>query len=645
MHTRPNSDYEVIRLKELLFDDEQRAIGEIRSLVDLHHTRVGNDERLTKTVADVLADALRQADVKQHRELASAISPVVVSGIKREITNSRDEMVDALYPIMGRLVSAYVKSAMRDVMESTNARLESGLTGRYFRLRMKSLLTGRPYRELVLAEGGRLRILELLLIKRSNGTLVDRWRSLAEEGAVAADDSSSELLGGMLSAVNDFSREALAGSSDELRMMETGEARIYLRSSPAHLLAVKCSGRTTRRLEKAIDGALIQIIEDHSELLGNADDAASKTALRAILPEVAERLTGSLEAEKRPPVLAFALVSMLGLALAGLYGWHLWHGFQIDRLKQRVAAVITSERAFEGYPIETVIADDLGSVKVSGLAPSEQDGQILEDRIATAIGPARLDAKLAFVPTISRLRRNSSDLIVLSDRLKEIEAGLGVLANRDEIATRFHSVEQRLDTTADRQSVEATAGEVARLQTVLTDVREQLGGLASRTATEGLSADVAGLAAKIGGLDQLSRQIDELGARLLDPQRDLMLLLARRAVFFGSGTVLRDGSGTKAFIAEVVKLAELSGAGLRVVGYTDATGTPESNRDLATARANVVAGLLAAAGLPRARLVIVSRSNTVRIASDQPGGAPSERRVELEAAFEGEVQLGNGNGP
>ena len=152
----------VDRLKELLFDSEARAIETLnqrlesveRSVTDANSAtrterserekitvqvdellqRAGTTERFEKSVAGVLDGALRQAEVERHQELAAAMAPLVVRTVKTEIRNSRDELVEALYPMTGRMVQAYVASAMKDLANDINRRLEQNA----FMLRLRS---------------------------------------------------------------------------------------------------------------------------------------------------------------------------------------------------------------------------------------------------------------------------------------------------------------------------------------------------------------------------------------------------------------------------------------------------------------------------------------------------------------------------
>src|SRR5215469_2358417 len=170
--TSAPNEYDALR--NILFGREKALLEQLRRVVEHHDERIGSPERLCESVAVIVADALKAVGVSNRESLASAIAPVIVDGIRQEIRNSRNEMVDALYPIMGRLASAYVQSVFRDFVQQTNQRIEGGLSGRFLRLRIKSLLTGRSYAELLLKESAAFRIQEIMLIEADRGVLLER---------------------------------------------------------------------------------------------------------------------------------------------------------------------------------------------------------------------------------------------------------------------------------------------------------------------------------------------------------------------------------------------------------------------------------------------------------------------------------------
>lgn len=174
-----------------------RSRTEIAARIDEIAARVGTDASLEKSVAEILDGALRRAETSSYSSVSDAVAPFVVNTVRTEIRNSRDELVEALYPVTGRIVKAYVTSAMNDLFQKINRQLEMNPV----MLRIQSLATGRSVAELALAGSQRLAVEELYLIRRGSGDLVERWPQ-------ANAGNRDQVVVGVLAAIHEFATEA-----------------------------------------------------------------------------------------------------------------------------------------------------------------------------------------------------------------------------------------------------------------------------------------------------------------------------------------------------------------------------------------------------------------------------------------------------
>lgn len=291
----------VDRLKELLFDSEAQALEdlqkrinavaetdargreELRAKLDEVFSRAGTEERFTASVAGTLDLAMRKAEITRHAELSNSMAPLVVSTIKAELKNSQDEMVEALYPITGRLVKSYVASAIKDLTDQMNRRIEQNA----LMLRLQSLATGRSVAELALAGTQDFEIKDLYLIRRGTGELIAHW---PETG----DSNRQQVMSGVLTAVNEFANEAFAADQSSLRQISFGNEEVYLRGSPLYLLAARCSGTAPKSIEQTLDDAFLAAVEAQhhidAETAGWQDGPIRKSqALAALGLELSER--------------------------------------------------------------------------------------------------------------------------------------------------------------------------------------------------------------------------------------------------------------------------------------------------------------------------------------------------------------------
>ena len=122
------------KLRALLLGDSFARLDSIETQARRVDAYVGDKSRLEAAVADILVEAFHKAEVTRHKELAGAVAPLVVAAIQSEIRNSKDMMVEALYPITGRLVTAAVANAFRDLADSLNQRIDAMVSADVWRI-------------------------------------------------------------------------------------------------------------------------------------------------------------------------------------------------------------------------------------------------------------------------------------------------------------------------------------------------------------------------------------------------------------------------------------------------------------------------------------------------------------------------------
>ena len=259
-------------LKELLFDNEAEALAgldqRLKSIeeqnaagtrerldtarrIEQLFERAGTEDRFRLSVAVVLDKALRDAELRNHDELSHALAPLVVNTIKTELKNSQDEMVDILYPLTGRMVQAYVKSAIKDLTEQINNRIDHNPV----MLRMRSMMTGKSVAELAIAESQRLEVEEVFLIRRGSGELAARWPE-------AERTSNADIhMSGVLAAINEFASTAFEQDGGHFRSFEFENIQVFLRASPAYILAARCQGIAPSGIEEIFDEEFLATLE------------------------------------------------------------------------------------------------------------------------------------------------------------------------------------------------------------------------------------------------------------------------------------------------------------------------------------------------------------------------------------------------
>ena len=679
----------VAKLKELLFAPESEAIASLSARIDGVFERAGTQERFQSSVATALEGALREVDVARHKEVASAIAPLIVRTVKSEITNSTDELVEALYPATGRMVRAYVASAIKDLSDEINRRLERNpvMAG------LNALSTGYSAGDLAIADSQRLRVEDVFLIRRATGELVARWPQ--------ADPNSNfdHVMGGVLTAINEFTSEAFKGDGSALRQIDLGDRRVYLRVSPVYLLAAQCSGQAFGIAERAIDEEFLTLIGSHKAELIEATEATSGAVLGTpILQNLAHNLEARLldvepgNGLKRRGLSPLSMLSLLiGIPLIGWFVWNTYVDYRLAATESTASSQISAIGAMEGYP-HTVKATHRGrNLTVAGLTPSPAIKEevlaalhkslpqvTIEDRMNAVIagtvvpdqGPVLASLQRTFETRLTREHTREA----LSRAQASLQQTAAILAALPKVGAdpKGTAVVEALGSQALTLSgaLEPKEGEpippdAAQQLATLTAKLDALSALPStslsdvtpvpgRTTADALVADADRtlVSAKVYAQSRAleARFTADLEARLralpqpqppppvakITPLEELDRWVRSHAIFFTDNAAYRSEAEAMRSLDELADLMKRSGAFVRVVGYTDDAGTPAKNLSIAKMRSDSVTAALIARGVNANQLVALNRTTPeTRVSpSNAPGNA--NRRVAFEVGFSGE---------
>ncbi len=558
----------VSQLKDLLFDEEKAALNELQRRIESVATaskqerralieefekradaeladraeiakrldevfgRAGTEERFRDSVATVLDGALRTAEVERHAELSAAVAPLVVRTIKTEITNSQDELVEALYPITGRMVKSYVASAIKDMMDQINKRFESKAA-----LGMRSAASGRSAAEIALAETQRLVIEEIYLIRRGTGELLERWPQ------VAHGQNRDQAMSGVLTAINEFASEAFSTQGSALREIDLGESRVFLRASPTFLLAAKCAGSAPAAVEEIIDEEVLNAIERYDR----ASDEADQQRAHAVLPELGRSMQARINAKQDELTAvtpdrtspAKKILILLGILLAGWMSWTLYESYLSGQARSIATHIVNTAQDMRGYPTRLAVSPYGSEVVIAGLTPSPEAKENLLDRLRQSLSGSQVRDQLTVVasaldvtaPKIARLERNIAevraegerDMAVIAAKADRQLGELRTRLDRETIARTADRARRRLagvpPILAQLSSLIGAGDGQTRIASARGHVDDAIAGLGE------LHARVAPDAADPGTPQELSGMIDGLTGTIAKAYDDLSALI------------------------------------------------------------------------------------------------------------------------
>lgn len=214
-------------IKDILFTDEREFEEEIAKKIEILERTINEKKRLSKKVDPIIERQLEEFT----KNIPKTLGPTITATLKEEIKNHKDEVVDALYPVLGKMVKKYVAQEMKLLSEKIDNRL--GFIKRW-KLKFRAFFTGAKEDQLMLDELSSAKIEQVLLIEKDSGILK---ASFSKSNTI-----DEEMISGMLTAIKSFVEDAFNQKNQNLENIEYELYNIQLQSFVTHYIAVVVSG-------------------------------------------------------------------------------------------------------------------------------------------------------------------------------------------------------------------------------------------------------------------------------------------------------------------------------------------------------------------------------------------------------------------
>ena len=333
MRGHPGNSAEFEELRRIILSGEREQLRDLRD-------RVSNKERRSQDIANVLPEAVKLSQ-EHGDELTQALRPAVEDSIKESIETKPDTFVDALHPIIGPMVRRSIAESLRRLMQSLNQALEHTFSWRGLKWRFEALRTGKPFAEVVMLRSLVYRVEQLFLIHRKTGLSL---LHVAVDSAVTKD---SDMVAGMLSAIQDFVRDSFAtGDNSALEEFRVGDLQVWIAPGPYAYLAAVIRGDPPRELRTRLEDTIESIhILKGSAMANFKGDAAPFESVR---PDLEACLRSQYIAAKKGGkkvrawiAITTAAAFLAALLIVGVRGELRWRKF-VQELNAQPGLAVTA---------------------------------------------------------------------------------------------------------------------------------------------------------------------------------------------------------------------------------------------------------------------------------------------------------------
>ncbi|MEM7033568.1 MAG: hypothetical protein AAF629_28725 [Chloroflexota bacterium] len=293
--------------------DEDQSVDLLREILFSQYR-----ERITE-LEDEIQGLERRLQDKQA--LVQTISPIVGEAIREKIRNAREEMIEALYPVIGETITRAVSEAIRDLARNIDAQMRQRFTPMSVGRQLEAQAKGISSAEMVLRDAIPFDVAEIYLIHRETGLLL--WH-ISREPDVSPD---SDLISSMLTAIADFAQDAFGQNQEgNLDEIQYGDRRILIEDSRHAYLAVVVDGIEPTGYRSEMRQLVIEVDADYEEPLTEYDGDA--TTFEAVSPTLRPLMRSTKIAEMTTTqkrvllgMSAGLLLCILGSCVVGLWGW------------------------------------------------------------------------------------------------------------------------------------------------------------------------------------------------------------------------------------------------------------------------------------------------------------------------------------
>ena len=323
----PQNGDRMEELRELLVGPERRDLDDLRRIVT-------DPAEKTNDLSRVLPHAVRLS-TKRDAQLSEALAPTLESALKESVKRDPRILTDVVFPIIGPAIRRAIADAFSKMVQSLNQTMEHSLSPQGFKWRIEAMRTGKTFAEVVLSRTLIYRVEQVFLIHKETGLL------LAHAQAPGTSAQDADMVSGMLTAIQDFMRDAFKAEGDGLRSTQYGDYNVWLESSRQITLAAFIRGIAPEGFRSVLQDALARIsIDQNAALKDFQGDAAPFEESRPVLEDCLREQRAESSGKMSPMPWIAPVLLLLGLG--ALWEWRYIAG--VERREKEVLALVDEQQ-------------------------------------------------------------------------------------------------------------------------------------------------------------------------------------------------------------------------------------------------------------------------------------------------------------
>jgi hypothetical protein len=244
-------------LRDILLIDDRQVAHAIHQRIETISDTIEKRDKLSKKIDPIIEERLKEFVL----EIPVTLGPTITKTLKEQIAKSKDEVVEALYPIMGKMIKRYIQNEIKLLSENLNNKVNNTFSFESLKRKLQSRFSGVKESDLLISELDAPVVNEIFIIQKGSGILLG---NLSNTNIV-----DKEMISGMLTAIKSFVEDAFEGGNQNLEAIEYELYTIHIQNFYSFYAAVVVSGIYTRSFESKLEDKLINLSNRLSPKISN----------------------------------------------------------------------------------------------------------------------------------------------------------------------------------------------------------------------------------------------------------------------------------------------------------------------------------------------------------------------------------------
>ena len=119
-----NDQERLDQLKEILLSEDRKIQEKIDSNIKELNQLFSERERLEEKVGPLIDDHIKSFE----KDIPRKLGPSITAALQKQINDSQNEVVDLLYPIIGKLISKFIRIEIQHLAEKIDDQLSNAFS-------------------------------------------------------------------------------------------------------------------------------------------------------------------------------------------------------------------------------------------------------------------------------------------------------------------------------------------------------------------------------------------------------------------------------------------------------------------------------------------------------------------------------------